>query len=681
MAFPISEMGGYGTGRLGTIKDEVSNNTINSYVHVTAITDKTITIDSTNDYPGAYETFSQGACVLFHVSAVAGEDTADLGKYAVGEITKVADNVLTVDFKPTDTVAANDFAKYHCQLIAVPQFKNLTLNAGITAKPIPYTASNKYGGIVAFKCSNALTFNGGHISLKDCGIPVNSTALRPLSAQEQAGILDTNTYAGWENAQTKDRLLLNCGDGAAFIIAKKVVCHADSRIGNPDTQGVQFCRGATDSPDTPSGMTNIGGSTILIAAETITDFTPALIAKYRPSTAAAGQGICRCYIATETKLRNDEGLYAYDCLSNPARLAEKMNIRDFGNGAFDVSEDLTTQINNYATVTAIEGAKITYTGKTTIGLAKIERGALVMIHANHKSSAAVKYSGRFFLATVQSDDGSALTLNTLPSKFFNGISLTDYAVQIVSIPQFTKFKLSAENKATPKFNGAQGGIFAVAVSDDCDIRSGKINVEDKGGGTAYGRAGLSAIGNAQDCDKLPIGEGNGSVFILAKNLTMNSSTRIGVYTSNTTTEGQGGYRGAFTSDIGSNKPYYCGWGGGGGIYNNITEGGYGSNAGTVITSTKGRSGLQGAHVMIVADKITGFNLAAIATGGGGLSGSATAVSYGKAGYGGTGYSGGGGYNGGGAGTGGTERGGSSGWAFIYCNEAVNQNTADTVSFD
>ena len=691
MAFPISEIGGYGTGKLGTVKDEVADKQINSYVHVTAITATTITIDSANDYTGAYETFSQGACVLFHVSAMVGDDTDDLGKYAVGEITKVEDNVLTVDFDPTKTITLDDFAKYHCQLLAVPQFRNLTLNAGITAKPIPYSASNKYGGIVAFKCANALTFNGGHINLTDCGIPVNSTALRPLSAQEQDGILDIDTYSGWENAQTKDRLLLNAGDGAAFIVAKKVVCHADSRIGNPVTKGVQFYRGATDSraynETAPENVTNIGGSTILIAAETITDFTPALIAKYRSSTAAAGQGIARCYIATETVLRNDEGLYAYDCLSNPARLTEKMNISSFGDGSLDAGEGLTTQLNNYATVTAINGAKISYANKTTAGLAKIERGALVMIHANHKSTAAVKYSGRFFLATVWSDDGATLTLNTSPSKFFSGISTTDYAVQVVSIPQFTSFKLAATNAATPKFNGSQGGIFAVAVSGTCDLRNGKINVEGKGGGKAYGREGLRFIGNAQDCDRLPIGQGHGSVFILAKNLTLNSGARIGATYSGAVSIF---YNGTVTTKYGGVGGLHDDWGGGysgkGSLANTSGwggdsgrgSGGYGANGDDTDNSA---GGAQGAHIMIVADKITGFNQSAISTGGEG----GRTVTYiggnGSAGYGGGGglnTGTGGGYNGGGRGS---ANGGSAGWAFIYCNTATSQITTDTVLFD
>lgn len=83
--------------------------------------------------------------------------------------------------------------------------------------------------------------------------------------------------------------------------------------------------------------------------------------------------------------------------------------------------------------------------------------------------------------------------------------------------------------------------------------------------------------------------------------------------------------------------------------------------------------------MIIADTITGFNQAAISTGGRGSLGGY----YSGAGYGGTGSAGAGGYNGGGSGgLGGVVEGGggSSGWAFIYCNKAVNQDITDTVYF-
>ncbi len=77
-----------------------------------------------------------------------------------------------------------------------------------------------------------------------------------------------------------------------------------------------------------------------------------MIAKYRNSSLTAGQGFCRCYIASETKLRNDEGLYAYDCISTPSRI-KRMNIKNFGNGSFGDVAGTNIQLNNYATITAV----------------------------------------------------------------------------------------------------------------------------------------------------------------------------------------------------------------------------------------------------------------------------------------------------------------------------------------
>ena len=375
-----------------------------------------------------------------------------------------------------------------------------------------------------------------------------------------------------------------------------------------------------------------------------------MIAKYRNSASPAGQGICRCYIASETKLRNDEGLYAYDCISNPARI-KTMNIKNFGNGSFGDVAGTNIQLNNYATITAVNGRKVTYKSQTTAGLAQIGAGALVMIHFNHKGSTNVVDSGRFILANVLGDNGSVLTLDTdVPN-----ISVTDYAAQVIAIPQFGNFTLSVENKSTPVFNGEQGGICAIACKGTCDLSGGKIYVNAASKGYAYAREGLAVIGNAQDSDKLPIGQGFGSVFILANKLTVDTTSRIGA-----------------TGD-GADVYSYKGWNSSPGYYRDVLVGsgadgdGYGSN------SSMGHP--QGAHVMIITDTITNFNQSVEATGGNG----------GAAGRGASGMAGIPGYNGGynvlliaQSGNWLTFCGGSSGWCFIYCNNAVNQDTTGTV---
>lgn len=687
MSLKISEVGGYGTGTLGEVT-AISGN-INSYARVTAVGTSTITIILQAASTGAYGGFEVGTEILFHVSGSTGTSyTTYLGKWAVAKITAISGDVLTVDKNLTSVIPSDQVARYYCQAVTIPHFKNLTLETGTQIQPIAYSATNYYGGIVALKCSDTLTFDGGNINLNDMGIPVASKALRPVTSGYEvkdsrgyAAYLDKNIYAGWENFMTKEQFTLQAGDGAAFIVAKNFVCSEDSRIGNINSYGSAFCRGASDSVGTkPANVTNVGGSSIFVVADSIENFTQKMFAKYRSSTSTAGQGICRCYIATNTTLPNDEGLYSYDNISNPQRVMRNFNIRNFGDGTLGDLSEPTIQLNNYARVTAVSSdrKKISYTGKTTTGLSQIVGGALVMIHANHKDSSNVEHSGKFILAKVLSDNGSDLTLDhSVPTE----INPDTYAVQVVSVVQANSFTLTKENKATPKFDGKIGGILALAVKGTCNLTGGKLNVGGKGGGTAYGKNGLQYISNSGMCDRLPIGQGQGSVFLLTKTLTMNNKTRIGATYSGASLGGAGwnrssgatkggGYRGAdYEATAGS--------GAGGGVAQYNLNGGYGSNGAGRTYGGITRYPYQGAHILIVADTINNFFVNAISTGGQGAS---TSDSWsGGAGYGGggsdNGYgASGGGYNGGGGGGKGGDPiagGGGSGWAFIFCNNAVN----------
>ena len=663
----------YGNGSLGDVSTVTS--TVNSCAAVSAITENSITIDAASKITGTAD-FTVNAKILLHVSATTGSTTAlktYLGNWLVATVTAVNGNTFTLDDAPTKIIPADSFAKYYVQVVAFAQYKNLTLSTGTTIVPTVYSEIYHRGGIAAVMCSDTLKFAGGHISLADRGIPTTNKALRPELKQEAAN-LDTENYSGLEN-YCADYCPLNVGDGAAFIFAKKLVGDENSRIGNVSTFGVQFYRGSTNSvtfnEDPPASVTNIGGSSIFLAAGTIENFSPKMIAKYRSSASTAGQGLCRCYIASATKLRNDEGLYSYDVISDPARLSREMNIKNFGNGSLGDQSNLTTQLNNYATITAINGKQITIKDVTTAGLAQIQAGALVMIHFNHKNSSNVEHSGRFILANVTDEYNGVLTLDTAPPN----ISITDYAAQVVSIPQFNNFTLSAKaHTATPKFDGAQGGILALAVKDTCTLSgTAELNVEQKGGGEAYGREGLGVIGNAQDCDKLPIGQGHGSIFLLARNLTLKHTVTTNTYHypaigNDGTNAAAIVYRGGTNTFNGSGADS------GEGTY----KGGYGSSG--ADPSNSPAVNCQGAHAMIVADTITSLRLASIRTGGANRA----------AGHGGGHYVDStssyvyiGGYNGGGAYRKGYSQicGGSSGWCFIYCNNAVDQNTSYIVYRD
>lgn len=808
MAFDLTAVGGYGSGSLGDVEN-LFGVVINTVGAATNIDGDSIKLDAV--YTGTYGTFKSGDEVLiviegaltFSDGVTAPDVKTYLGRYCVCKVTAftTGTNTLTVNTDVSQKFFGNlpitkDGATVYPAVsgkiivVTIPHYKNLTLNAGTTLTPLDLR-NHGYGNILALKCSQTLTFNGGHIDLRDKGLPTTEADNRPMmtyETEEKYGTVyhiasDTTLYSGWENSDTKDRLILNVGDGAAFIIAKKMVCHADSRIGNIETAGVQFCRGAMDSnavlDGKIDGITNVGGSTILICAGEIDNngdasIAPEMIAKYRNSSSPAGKGrgLARCYIASKTKLRNDEGLYAYDCISTPKRITSTLNIKSFGDGSDNAMSNPAKQINNYATITNFvkaesgTGTVLTYSDMTTTGSAIFKIGAMVMFHFNHSNKTL--HSGRFVIGKIIGMDATTITIDADPPRYLRTIE--GYKAQLITIPQYTDFTLNIPYQSTLAYNGSKGGIFAIACSGTCDLSGGVINVENKGGGTAYGYNGLKKIGNAQDSDKLPIGQGHGSVFILAQNLIMNGSTRIGAT-----------YNGANSSESIKSKCFggigeigkqprtinygggYRGWARVGSIYNGYYElasarerfewafshekpdgtvinkygyfkstgcggagsppttsktssnGGYGSNGADTIErstgNTRNRGGKQGAHIMIIADTITGFNQMAISTGGSGApcwvgpqytSSEFQTVMNGTAGYGGGGncyiekehvasYSksdinigGGGGYNGGG-GSWATNNswaifsgGGSSGWAFIYCNNVVNQDTTDTV---
>lgn len=745
MAFDLNAAGGYGTGSVGDFNlDSLTPLAINWSATVSAISDlqaAATTLTLTNLILGSNDTiwsnvgFKVGTEVLIHVDGDSAGNAVNnvtaktlVGRWLVATITEstVSDangGTITVNENLSEYSSVAD-AGCVLKVTNIPHFQNLTINAGSSIIP------NLAGNPVVFKCSETLSFNGGHINLSGFG---NATKLRPVLNQETNGTLDTDKYSGWENSATKDRFVINHGDGAAFIIAKNItVGDNTSRIGNPNSQGVQYCRGATDSPNVPSGVTNVGGSTLFICAGTFTNFTPSILAKYRKGTATDGNGtgLARCYIASGTKFRNDEGLYAYDNISKPTVVTNTLKIKSFGDGSSG-SSTASVLWSNYATVTAFNSTRkvLTVSNMTTNGAVQFEAGALVMVHAKNQTDVGTQYAGRFYVATILGVNGNDITLDTAaPYNTFDKW-LSTYYVQILTIPQFTNFrpnqKVGTQIPAWSDSNG-YGGIFAIACNGTCDLSARAAIVTGKGGGAAYGKNGLAHIGNAQDSDRLPVGQGHGSVFILAKNLVMNSATRIGATWSGavsdggnyggdggyekstvTTTKG-GGYKGK--GHTGGNLHGAAGGGASGGSH--AYSGGYGSNADTTYL-TAGHS-QQGAHIMIIADTITGFNQAAISTGGGGGLARISGVvinethaqlwngKHGSAGYGGgggvapmsasngtylvEGFGGGGGYNGGGGGAQTTVNenaqgcgGGGSGWAFIWCNNVVDQDTTDTVA--
>jgi hypothetical protein len=670
MAFKIEY--DYGDGELGDY--DIADGAVqdfNSYANISALESNTVTINLETQIEGRYEKFHAGADILLHVSSTNRTNPEHLGKYLIAKITIANNGVLTLDKNVEEFFKGVDLDFEHLQAVTIPNFDCLTLGKGAVITAPPYNPFNHLGGILIIRCWRNFIFKGGNIDLTNCGIPYNrKNSLRPLTEQESAanGENDKAKFAGQENFITAERFLLNAGDGACLIIAKNLICDENSRIGNPATHGAAYCRGAKDSVGVkPSNITNIGGSSILILADKIDNFTPKIIAKYRSTDKPEGRGLCRCHIASNFELPADEGLYSFDVLSDKSRV-QKMGVEDFGNGSFGDYVNPTLSFNNYAKVTSIsqKGYRLTITGKTLNGLAPMRVGGLVLAVATQKTDKEVAEAGKFTLARVLSAAKDAVTL----SKPAPVVDLNSYTLQLISMPEFTNLTISTNYNYTRKFENGLGGICAFAVSGKCDLSGGAINLEGKGGAIAYGRAGLKYLGNAQMRNRLPIGAGHGTAFILANELVLNENTRIGgTYSGKGEgnrfggnnvdgTNAGGGYVGGEDENGTGSGGGYMGGGGAGGV------GGSGASGGT---STKeydatrivggyggangkgGQAGLAGASVMIIAEKITGFTQAAISTGGSGALGAQN----GAAGFGGGGNA--------------TSGGGAGGFAFIFAN--------------
>lgn len=670
MSFDINKLYGYGDGKIGDVEiSEGLADNFGSYTRLTKIDeldDTKVYFDADNAIMGRFGNFDAGTDILIHVTS-APVETEYLGKYIVAKILLNQRGILTLDRPITDLIPRDQFDFYGVQAVSALNFDCLHLKQGGSIAPANFDPYNLIGGILFVRCYDTLYFEGGNITLTDKGIPANrKNLLRPITLQETAarGEGDVAKYAGQENYLTAERLLVNAGDGAALIVAKSIVGNGESRIGNVNTYGAQFCRGATNSiGNKPANITNIGGSTIMICAEKISNFDAKMIAKYRDADSYEGRGLARCYIATNTPLRNDEGLYAYDVLADVNRMKNELNIKDYGDGSFGACINPHKPLNNYARVIGISqgGCRLTVDSETVNGLAPIEDDALIMVQVIQKKN-DVDFIGEVIVTKIM-----ARYDNHLITEFpISEVNLKKYNVQVISIPQFSSFTLNQEYYATPKYNGKVGGVCALAVDGTCNLTEGKINVEGKGGAPAYGFAGLELLGNAQNHNRLPLGEGHGSVFLLAKTLTLNENSRIGATYSGAGddtfggnnaggTNRGGGYFSVDEEGTGYGGAYQCGGAAGvetqENIYYGVKVGGVGGNGKSYADNFKG--GRQGAHLLIITDKINNFTQAAFSSGGEGGKGSLSDGGDGAAGYGGgaTMYS----------------SGGSSGTLFIYSN--------------
>lgn len=673
----MNDVGGWGTGALGDVSNPSGQ--INSYANVTAISGATVTIGTPS--AGAYETFAVGKEIMLHVSAVlSGTDATKLGKYMVATITAVNGSVLTLSKDvPTNLVASADLTTLVVQAITIAQFNSLTLSSGQISPPA-YSVTNKYGGILLFKCKAAWNMSGsGAIYLVDKGIPTANASLRPLTTQETE-MKTTGKTTGWENHITARQLLLNAGDGAVGYWVKSLnVTGTANRIGST-AAGAQYYPYAVGD-NSPSEV--LGGSTILAVAETITGWTPTIISKGK----GTGAGYGRCYIATETLLPNDEGLYAQDCISNPARLTA-IGIKEFGDGSLGNVTNPTAQINSHAAVTALGGQQITIGATSIGGYGGFDLGAQIIVHLSAKKTTGDNAMfGKFYKTKIIGVSGSVLTVADAPPWT---ASLSDYYVQVITVPQFYNFTLSASYSAALAWNNTNkiGGICVVQAKGLLDLSGGSIVMTGKGLPNDTQRPFIDTQGNGQQKDSLPISQGNGAVLLLFDEIKGTSATRIGGIVDGALYGGKGGQ--GWASSIGGNGGGVFGFPAGpnyddtdqvmnggnlGGIGGGFGKGGRGAvgNAGTYYTpggfgcNNASNAALGGSSIFMAGNKATNFSVSWLSTGGfpgvagynwSGGTGEAGGCSCG--GGGGGGYGGWSGYGGSGPGT-----------SFLWVNEFVN----------
>lgn len=633
MSYTMTDVGKFGDGGLGSLTPTKTGTIINGYANVTGISGNTITL---GEFYNA-DKFTVGTKIIVQVAYYTGTatDYRHLGRFQVTTINAIGDNnTLTVGRKCSGLLKNGA----HLQIITLPEYTTVTLNEKTSITALKFDKSKGYGGVVAFKCSERLVFNGGHIDLNGKGLP--EASMRYLLPHEK-----DSAFEGFENYRTSTRNPLNYPDGAAFIIAQHMTCNLDSRIGNPDVAGLQRTPSYRDHLNQPLDNRIFGGgANIFLAAEEISGVDLNYFYKMISKTPSiqTGVGKAGCCVITESRLPSDEGTYSCIRPKNENRMTETFKIISFGDGSNGKKTNEQKQLNSYAVIRKInnkERSVFTIGTPDNSGVAKIATGSLVMIHTlyngKHRS-----HVGRFQVATVLEYSQGIVTVDVGLEKLSNW-DLDHYAFQMIAIPQYTNFTLSKENNATRKLNKGMGGICAVAVNDTLDLSGGKFNVEGKGasftsaeagGAASTGSAALNYISNAQMAEKLPVGEGNGSVFILAKNLILNSSSRIGATWSGKAYGGTGRYtdsKNVWSNYASGNDVLYNGSGKAGGKFSSNLDGGgtltmnggFYSNASSPDAysyetgGTRRPGAYQGAHILIVADKITGLSLANLSTGG------------------------------------------------------------------
>ena len=657
MSFDIDAAGGFGSGyfNIGSLNEPDNNGEwFGLWATVTAVNGNVLTlgrfIGKSNGIAGNYGMIDH---VLIHHTLCKSTSPSDavaanLGKWEVrriisdcicpnegyyydndGNLQWVGNLVKETNYKISlDAVPDIDLDNFFVQVAFIFEFENINTSATFgfysDGKCQGTLETGFCGGIMAFKVSNTFTFNSENvgddtivycqIDLRGGGIPKEFADYRPLMPHEKSGTGedDTDIVSGSENSICHRRLPMNVGDGILFLLARNInftdpdfSSSNSTRIGNYFLEGVPYCRGSNTSPNKPSGGTIVGGSTILIASESIKNFNPKVISKYRSGSSSdgKGKGLARAYIACPYKgieiyqsqsealnyIPADEGLYALDFLSNNTQLYDNCKIRSFGEGTMgNCTYSLTGHVfpNRYVKISST-GTNYVIIDPNTMKFSddsspEFKVGALCMLHILSVRTGDIQskvWNGRFNLCRITAINGNVIYLDNLQTvNSYNASTAAQYG-QLITIPEFNDCQISSTMPGTKWENGV-GGILAIACSGTLDLRGGFMNVV----GCGTDREFVNELeGNQFMSCRLPIGAGHGSVFILAKNIIMDANTRIGASYSGSAYGGRakgngtynyaypgGGYHGISGSYGGGTRG---GWGGGGGYNGSIYLGG------------------------------------------------------------------------------------------------------------
>ena len=162
---------GSGSGKDGALTPSAANTVINAYAKVAGINGTVLTLENFSDS----SKFTANTHVLIHASAYTGTGKlADIGYWHITTIKSVGEG-------STITLDRSNFGLNHvasaiskgglAQIVTIPEYTTVTLNAGKSITCPQFNQANGYGGIVIFKCSKELIFNGGHINLNGKGLP------------------------------------------------------------------------------------------------------------------------------------------------------------------------------------------------------------------------------------------------------------------------------------------------------------------------------------------------------------------------------------------------------------------------------------------------------------------------------------------------------------------------------